>query len=53
MAESAKDATATKKPLHPAKEVKEKMRPLSRRGFYDLLKRAINSPASKPHQKST
>ena len=42
----------TSKPLHPLPETKEKMRPITRAGFRNLLKRAITPPASKPHPKS-
>jgi len=47
------DTSKPAKPLRPAKDVEEKMQPLSRDAFKNLLKRAITAPASKPHPKST
>jgi hypothetical protein len=45
------DTCATRKVLKPSKEVEEKMQPLARNAFDNLLRKAVNSPAQKPAAK--
>jgi hypothetical protein len=46
--------TKKQQPLSPSPKVQERMRPMSRKGFYNLLKRVISpKPAPKPAPKST
>jgi len=51
----AKDPNAKNPSFRPSKEVAEKMKPITREAFINLLRRAANSPAQKfdPRAKRT
>ena len=53
MTSRAKDDPATTKPLQPTKETQQSMKPISRKAFTELLKRAVASPVVKPAPKAT
>jgi len=44
------NANQSTKPLPPAKDVEEKMRPMTRKAFGEMLKRAFTGQAPKPRQ---